>query len=115
MTPRYAPFFQDHDSDLLRVQPADPESSGWADMAGWQRLGRPRAGASGGIHSEATTGYARTRIRAVTQQFFARTRAYYGNPLLFSAQKCLEFIPAGIATRPRFAPIRRAATLKPGA
>lgn len=52
------PLFQDHDSDLLRVQPADPESSGRADMAGRQRLGRPRARASGGVHSEATPGYA---------------------------------------------------------
>lgn len=53
-----ASFFQDHDSDLLRVQPADPESSGRADMAGWQRLGRPRARASGGVYFEATAGYA---------------------------------------------------------
>lgn len=52
------PLFQDHDSDLLRVQPADPESSGRADMAGRQRLGRPRARASGGVHSEAASGYA---------------------------------------------------------
>jgi len=27
-------LFQDHDGDLLRVQLADPESSGRADMAG---------------------------------------------------------------------------------
>lgn len=100
MTPRYAPFFQDHDSDLLRVQPADPESSGWADMAGWQRLGRPRAGASGGIHSEATTGYARTRIRAVTQHFFARTRAYYGNPLLFSRKSASNLFPRELQRGP---------------
>jgi len=32
-------LLQDHDGDLLRVQPADPESSGRADMAGRQRLG----------------------------------------------------------------------------
>jgi len=51
-------LFQDHDSDLLRVQPADSESSGRADMAGRQRLGRSRAGASGGVHFEATPGYA---------------------------------------------------------
>lgn len=51
-------LFQDHDGDLLRVQPADFEPSGRADMAGWQWLGRPRAGASGGVHSEATSGYA---------------------------------------------------------
>lgn len=86
MTPRYAPFFQDHDSDLLCVQPADPESSGWADMAGWQRLGRPRAGASGGIHSEATTGYARTRIRAVTQHF-SRAREHIMEIRCFSRAK----------------------------
>lgn len=55
---RTIPLFQDHDSDLLRVQPADPESSSRADMAGWQRLGRPRARASGGVHFEATPGYA---------------------------------------------------------
>lgn len=55
-------FFQDHDSDLLRVQPAHPKSSGRADMAGWQWLGRSHARASGGVHSEATTGYARTRF-----------------------------------------------------
>ena len=55
---RTLPLFQDYDSDLLRVQPADPKSSSWADMAGWQRLGRPRARASGGVHSEATPGYA---------------------------------------------------------
>lgn len=55
---RALPLFQDHDSNLLRVQPADPESSGRIDMAGRQRLGRPRAGASGGVHSEATSGYA---------------------------------------------------------
>lgn len=55
-------FFQDHDSDLLRVQPAHPKSSGRADMAGWQRLGRSRARASGGVHSETTTGYAWTRF-----------------------------------------------------
>lgn len=51
-------LFQDHDSDLFRLQPADPESSGRADMAGRQWLGRPRARASGGVHSEATPGYA---------------------------------------------------------
>lgn len=55
---RALPLFQDHDSNLLRVQPADPESSGRIDMAGRQRLGRPRAGASGGVHPEATSGYA---------------------------------------------------------
>lgn len=55
---RALPLFQDHDGDLLRVQPADPESSGRADMAGRKRLGRPRAGASGGVHSEAAPGYA---------------------------------------------------------
>lgn len=51
-------LFQDHDSDLLCVQPADPKSSGRADMAGRQWLGRPRARASGGVHFEATSGYA---------------------------------------------------------
>lgn len=47
--------FQDHDSDLLRVQPADPESSGRADMAGREWMGRPDAATGGGVHVEATT------------------------------------------------------------
>lgn len=55
---RAFPLFQDHDSDLLCVQPADPESSSRANMAGRQWLGRPHARASGGVHSEATPGYA---------------------------------------------------------
>lgn len=67
-------FFQDHDGDLLRVQPADPESSGRADMAGRQWLGRPRTGTSGGIDPEATTGYAETRFQLVQPAFFARKR-----------------------------------------
>lgn len=81
-----ASFFQDHDSDLLRVQPADPESSGRTDMAGRQRLGRPRAGASRGIHSEATTGYARARIRAVTRHF-SRAREHIMEIRCFSRAK----------------------------
>lgn len=67
---RALPFFQDHDSDLLRVQPAHPKSSGRADMAGWQWLGRSRARASGGVHSETTTGYARTRFDDPSNQCF---------------------------------------------
>lgn len=95
-----ASFFQDHDSDLLRVQPADPESSGRADMARRQRLGRPRAGASGGVHSEATTGYARTRIRAVTNIFRERAREHIMEIRCFSrTQKSFEFIPARISAR----------------
>lgn len=82
--------FQNHDSDLLRVQPADPESSGRVDMAGRQRLGRPRAGASGGIHSEATTGYARTRIRAVTSTFRARAREHIMEIRCFPRAKVLR-------------------------
>lgn len=47
--------FQNYDGHLFRVQPADPESSGGPDMAGWKRLGRPRPGAGRGVHSETAT------------------------------------------------------------
>lgn len=89
--PRALSCFQNYDGDLLRVQPADPEPSGRADMAGRQRLGRPRARAGGGVHSEATIGYDALSSRIYTRGvLFARESTLWEYGVAFARESAVN-------------------------
>jgi hypothetical protein len=59
---------QDNDGYLLRVQPAHPEPSGGACLAGRQRLGRSGPRAGGGVNTATTAGSRASGLRGSNNQ-----------------------------------------------